>query len=179
MRVWISVKLQPLAVTTLHHPAKRFHTRIMQHCIKFYAPVGEGEADVLLVLVVAVSGKSEAGERGGGESHLSRCHHTATHTCRLKFVTNIKCSCTRTSFTSRIQFSPAFDRVAMLPPSMMTFSRLKEKSPHQFSLHGKLNDRSRQVHNPICCRGIVQDPSWPDVLWLFGLLDLLRIENTH
>ena len=56
MRVWISVELQPHTVTTLHHPAERFHTRIMQHCIKCYEPVGEGEADVLLVLVVAVSG---------------------------------------------------------------------------------------------------------------------------
>ena len=44
-----------------------------------HAPVGEREADVLLVLVVAVCGEGEAGEGGGGKGHLSRGHHAATH----------------------------------------------------------------------------------------------------
>ena len=52
-------------------------------------PVGEREADVLLVLVVGVSGKGEAGERGGGEVNLSGRHHAATHAW-LKFVASRK-----------------------------------------------------------------------------------------
>jgi len=55
------VELLPLAVITLQHP------------------VGEREADVLLVLVVGVGGEGEAGERGGGEVHLPGRHHAATH----------------------------------------------------------------------------------------------------